>query len=159
MKEKKTNQHSQKDIFDRIMSLPGLRIFEPFYLKYKEMLLYLFFGGLAFVVSVATYSLFNMALHINELIANIFSWIITVLFAFFTNRIWVFQSPTEGAAAFLRQMISFYGGRVITLIIEEAILFVFITLLSFSSLGVKIAAQVVVIILNYVISKLIIFRG
>lgn len=122
------------------------------------MLLYLFFGGLAFVVSVATYSLFNMALHMNELIANIYSWIITVLFAFFTNRIWVFQSPTEGMGAFFRQMISFYGGRVITLLIEEAILFVFITLLSFSSLGVKIAAQIVVIILNYVISKLLVFR-
>lgn len=122
------------------------------------MLLYLFFGGLAFVVSVATYSLFNMALHMNELIANIYSWIITVLFAFFTNRIWVFQSPTEGVRAFLRQMMSFYGGRVITLLIEEAILFVFITLLSFSGLGVKIAAQIVVIILNYVISKLLVFR-
>lgn len=159
MREKMTNKNSQKDIFDRLMGLPGLRIFEPFYAKYKEMLLYLFFGGLAFVVSVATYSLFNLVLHMNELIANIFSWIITVLFAFFTNRVWVFQSPTEGAGAFFRQMISFYSGRVITLLIEEAILFVFITLLSFSSLGVKIAAQVVVIILNYVISKLIIFRG
>lgn len=157
MREKK-NQHSRKDIFDRFMGLPGFRIFEPFYVKYKEMLLYLFFGGLAFVVSVATYSLFNMALHMNELIANIYSWIITVLFAFLTNRIWVFQSPTEGVRAFLRQMMSFYGGRVITLFTEEAILFVFITLLSFSSLGVKIAAQIVVIILNYVISKLLVFR-
>ena len=122
------------------------------------MLLYLFFGGLSFIVSIATYALFNVEMGINELIANILSWIITVMFAFLTNRVWVFQSPTEGVNAFIRQMMVFYSGRVITLVIEEVILLVFITLLGFNSMAVKIVAQVIVILLNYVISKLVVFR-
>lgn len=147
-----------RDIFDRIMALPGLRIFEPFYKKNKEMLLYLFFGFLSFVISISTYALFNKALNINELLANIFSWIITVMFAFFTNRIWVFDSHTESMEEFVKQMLSFYWGRVVTLVIEEIILFVFITLLGMSSMLIKVIAQVVVIVLNYVISKLFVFK-
>lgn len=147
-----------RDIFDKIMALPGIRIFEPFYRKNKEMLLYLFFGFLSFVMSISTYALFNKVFNINELLANIFSWIITVMFAFFTNRIWVFDSPTKSIAEFMKQMSSFYWGRIITLVIEEIILFVFITLLGMSSMLIKVIAQVVVIVLNYVISKLFVFK-
>lgn len=148
----------KRDIFDKLMSLPFLRIFEPFYKAHKEVLLYLLFGGLAFVVSIATYAFFNVTVGINELVANILSWIITVAFAFLTNRVWVFNAPTKNAAEFIRQMISFFGGRVITLVIEEIILLVFITLLRFASMPVKIVAQIVVIVLNYVISKVLVFK-
>ena len=61
---------TKRDIFDQLMSLPILRIFEPFYKAHKEVLLYLLFGGLAFVVSIGTYAFFNVAVGINELIAN-----------------------------------------------------------------------------------------
>ena len=91
---------------------------------------------------------------INELVANVLSWIITVLFAFLTNRVWVFQSPTNGVSEFVKQMFAFYSGRVITLIIEEVILLVFITWLGFNSMVIK----VIVILLNYVIRKLVIFK-
>lgn len=148
----------KRDIFDKLMSLPFLRIFEPFYKAHKEVLLYLLFGGLAFVVSIATYAFFNVTVGINELVANILSWIITVAFAFLTNRVWVFNAPTKNAAEFIQQMISFFGGRVITLVIEEVILLVFITLLKFASMPVKVVAQIVVIVLNYVISKVLVFK-
>ncbi len=148
----------KKDIFDKIMSLPGLRIFEPFYKKNKEVLLYLFFGGLTFLISVVTYAYFTMMFGMNELIANIFSWIIAVLFAFVTNKIWVFQSKNDTILAFVREAVAFFAGRVATLVVEEVILFVFITMLQWNSLGVKIAAQVIVIVLNYVISKLLVFK-
>ena len=150
--------NKEKDIFDKLMELPILRFFNPFYKKYKEMLLYLFFGGLSFIVSIATYALFNVGMNINELIANVLSWIITVMFAFLTNRVWVFQSPTNGVAEFVKQMFVFYSGRVITLVVEEVILLVFITWLGFNSMLVKVVAQVIVILLNYVISKLVVFR-
>lgn len=148
----------EKDIFDKIMEWSVLRLFQPFYKKNKEMLLYLFFGGLSFIVSISTYAVFNVGLGLNELIANILSWIITVMFAFLTNRIWVFQSPTNGITEFFKQMLAFYSGRVITLIIEEAILLIFITWLGFNSMLIKVIAQVIVIVLNYVISKLLIFK-
>ena len=120
--------------------------------------LFIFFGGLSFIVSIVTYACFNVGMGINELIANILSWIITVMFAFLTNRVWVFQSPTDSVQAFIKQMFVFYSGRVITLVVEEAILLVFITWLGFNSMLIKVIAQVIVIVLNYVISKLVVFK-
>ena len=149
----------KKDIFDKIMEWSVLGLFQPFYKRNKEMLLYLFFGGLSFIVSISTYAVFNVGLGLNELISNVLSWIITVMFAFLTNRIWVFHSPTNGLGEFLKQMLAFYSGRVITLAIEETILLIFITWLGFNSMLIKVIAQVIVIILNYIISKLLIFRN
>lgn len=108
-------------------------------------------------MSIATYACFNVGMGINELIANILSWIITVMFAFLTNRVWVFP-PTDSVQAFIKQMFVFYSGRVITLVVEEAILLVFITWLGFNSILIKVIAQVIVIVLNYVISKLVVFK-
>ena len=125
---------------------------------YKEMLLYLFFGGLSFIVSIATYACFNVGMGINELIANILSWIITVIFAFLTNRVWVFQSPTDSEQAFIKQMFVFYSGRVITLVVEEAILLVYITSRLSNRIQINVIEQEIVIVLNYEISKLAVFK-
>lgn len=147
-----------KDIFDKLMHLPGLRIFESFYKEHKEVLLYLFFGALTFIVSVVTFAIFSVVMEMNELIANTFSWIIAVILAFLTNRKWVFRAPTDTVIEFFSQMLSFGTGRVITLVIEEIILLVFITWLGFSRMVIKIVAQIFVIIINYFISKILIFR-
>lgn len=148
----------KKDIFDKIMELPMLRVFESFYKKNKEVLLYLLFGGLTCIVSIASYVFFDVMLAMNELVANILSWILAVSFAYVTNRIWVFDAPTHTMREFLEQMASFFGGRVATLVVEEVILLVFVTLLAFPSVAVKVVAQVIVIVLNYVISKWFIFK-
>ena len=148
----------KKDIFDKIMELPILRIFNPFYKKNKEVLLYLFFGGLTFCVSIASYAYFNLALNFNELIANVFSWILAVTFAYITNKIWVFRAPVFTESEFIKQILSFFGGRLVTLGVEEAILFIFITCFNLNSMIVKVVAQIIVIVLNYVISKLWVFK-
>ena len=148
----------EKDIFDRIMEFPVLRIFNPFYKKNKEILLYLFFGGLTFLVSIISYAFLNIQIGWNALIANIGSWILAVSFAYVTNRVWVFDSNAETTADFNKEITSFIGGRVAKLVIEELILFIFITNLGMNSMAVKVVAQVIVIVLNYVISKLIVFK-
>ena len=119
----------KKDIFDKLMHLPVLNILEPFYKKHKEVLMYLFFGGLTFFLNIALYAWLDKGLGMNALIANVICWVVCVL-----------------------------GGRLFTLVVEEAILAVFITWLGFNSMAVKLVAQVVVIVLNYVISKLIVFK-
>lgn len=144
------------DIFDRIMTLPLLRRLEKPYRKHKEVLLYIFFGGCATVVSIGTFVLFY-ALGLNELLANVLSWVITVGFAYLTNRTWVFASNAQGKAI-LTECFSFYAGRLITLGLEEGMLLVFATLLGWNATGVKIAGQIVVLVGNYIISKLLIFR-
>lgn len=149
---------NKKDIFDKLMSLPVLNIFEPFYIKHKEVLLYLFFGGIAFFLNLGLFALFNEKLNINEHPSNIISWIICVLFQFFTNRTWVFEANDSGQISFFKQLTSFFGGRIFTLIVEEIILVIFITWLSFNSIVVKLIAQIVVIVLNYFISKMFVFK-
>ena len=147
----------KKDIFDRLMGLRPFRPLWPFYVKYKEPLLYLFFGGLTTLISIFVFWLFNSPLGLNELVANLISWLLAVLFAFLTNKTWVFQSGGQ-EKGFLSLMLSFYAGRLVTLGVEELLLLVFITWLGFNSMAVKIVAQIVVIVLNYVISKLLVFR-
>lgn len=126
-------------------------------IKKQEVLLYLFFGGLTFIVSIASYAFFDVALAMNELVANVLSWILAVSFAYITNKIWVFDAPTHTMKELVKQMLSFFGGRVATLVIEELILLMFVTLLEFPSVPVKVVAQVIVIVLNYVISKFFVF--
>lgn len=147
---------NKKDIFDRIFSARLLRFARPVYTRYKEQLLYLFFGALTTVISIGVFALFTKVIPCDELVANILSWILAVLFAFLTNRTWVFQSAA--GESFGKQMVSFYLGRVATLLIEEALLLVFVKWLLWDGMIVKIAAQVIIVVLNYVISKLFIFK-
>ena len=150
---------AERDIFDKMIDLPLLRLFKQFYSKNKEILLYLFFGGLAFLVSMGTFAFFDKILNFNELVANEMSWIITVLFAFVTNRKWVFSYDKQtNQKTFWNQMLCFYAGRIATLVVEECILFVFVTEMKFNSIIVKTVAQIIVILLNYVISKVWIFK-
>lgn len=128
------------------------------YKKHKEVILYLFFGGLTTVVSIVTFWLFCRPLGMDPLLGNIFSWILAVLFAYFTNARWVFESRPAGLGQRLREMGSFFAGRLATLGVEEALLFVFVKRLGVNEMLVKIIATAAVIVLNYVISKLFVFR-
>ena len=125
--------------------------------KYRQIILYFIFGFLTFLISVATYAFCSRVLSLNELIANVVSWVIAVLFAFFTNRKWVFDGG-DATKGFWGQMGSFFGGRLFTLAVEELILLVFVTWLRLDDVIVKIVAQVVVIVLNYFISKFWMFK-
>ena len=153
-------QSSEKrpDIFDKIMALPVLRIFEPFYKAHKMVLLYLFFGGTAFFLNIFLFYGIARLTPLDPLVNNVICWVVCVLYQFWTNRTWVFDGKTNGAWEFIKQILSFFGGRLFTLFLEEAIIAVFITWLKLPEMPVKLAAQVVVIVLNYVISKLFVFK-
>ena len=130
------------------------------YKKYDEMINYLIVGGLTTVVSLGTYyfcvyTFLNPNNAFQLQIANIISWISCVTFAYFTNRIFVFKSKRTYK---LKEAISFYGSRIATLLLEMGIMFVFVTILHFNDKIIKLVAQVVITILNYVLSKLLIFK-
>ncbi len=154
-----------KDIFDRIMSLKIFSPFFGFYKKNKEVLLYLFFGALTTAVSFLTAGLSKMALEAlsatSVIVASgstVFSWICSVTFAYITNRIWVFESEATGAKNILAEAASFYGGRLFTLLTETFMMTLGNSVLRINYWVCKIVANVVVLILNYVISKLLVFR-
>ena len=128
------------------------------YRKYKEIILYVFFGGLATVVSIGSFAWCDVVMHMDPLVANLISWILAVTFAYITNSLWVFDARPHGIQELLCQAAGFFGGRVLTLVIEEAILLIFINGLGLPSVGVKVGAQVVVLVSNYIISKWIVFK-
>ena len=148
----------EPDAFDRFMSKPAFTKIYPFYEKHKEFILYAFFGIGTVICSVGSFALFETVMGMNELIANALSWIFAVAFAFVTNKLWVFESGQNDLKGWLKEGAEFTGGRLITLGLEELILYIFITRMDLPSIPVKLAAQVIVIACNYVFSKLWVFK-
>ena len=151
---------------------------KEFLKKYREIISYLFWGVLTTVVSWGTYSLFEILFSTNAKIAlfsleisvavvsaNVLSWICAVLFAFITNKIFVFRSRSWKRKIFWPELWKFVSARLATGIIE------IIAVPLLESLGLdqqifgiegilaKIIVSVVVVILNYIFSKLFVFKG
>ena len=148
----------KRDIFDRIMGTRLLKPLWPLYQRYREPLLYLLFGGLTSLLSIGLYWLMAHPLGLQPLIANALSWVLCVAFAYVTNRTWVFSQKAHGKEAVLREAASFAAGRLATLVLEELILWLGISILGANDVAVKLVAQVLVILGNYLISKMIVFR-
>lgn len=121
----------------------------------RELFLYVVFGAFTFFVNIITYFLFESVLGINYLISNILAWFFSVLFAYITNRIWVFESKSPDI---LKEASLFFGGRIFSGAVDTALMYLFIDVLVIGDLASKIIVQIVVIILNYVFSKLIVFK-
>jgi putative flippase GtrA len=129
------------------------------YGKHKETINYLFFGGLTTVVGFVSYVLLCLAMPgIGTTVPNVISWIIAVLFAYFTNRKWVFESKTEGLSARLREFGSFCLARVATLVVETLLLWLLVDTLRFPNLLIKLFTTLFQIVANYVLSKFLVFR-
>lgn len=133
--------------------------------KYKSVILYIIFGGLTTVVdwsvSFTLYYLWGDAIEATPWLihgANVIAWVAAVAFAYVTNRIWVFESRRHGLAAIVGEIAAFAGGRVFTLLLQEILMAVFFTWLGFNEYLVKMVAAVLVVILNYFISKIFVFR-
>ena len=120
----------------------------------NELINYTVFGILTTIVNILIYFLFTDLLLINYVISNIVAWFGSVLFAYITNRKWVFESENENI---ISEMPMFYSGRVFTGVLETLLLIVFIDLLSLPNGFSKIFVTVLVIVLNYVFSKKIVF--
>ena len=127
------------------------------FIKYRELLSYLFFGVLTTVVNYVSYLLLAPFFGTTT-IPTAIAWVLSVAFAYLTNRRWVFRSQAKGAAAILREAGSFVGARLSSGVIDVGIMWVFADRLGFNDKLVKLASNVFVVIFNYIASKLIIFR-
>lgn len=119
----------------------------------RELFLYVVFGFFTFVVNFVTYFIF-VGLGLNYLIANALAWFFSVLFAYITNRKWVFESKSPDV---LKEMSLFFGGRIFSGVVDTALMYLFIDVLVLGDFISKTVVQIIVIILNYVFSKLIVF--
>lgn len=126
--------------------------------RYRELLSYAFWGVGTTVINYGCYQLFNKVFGIHYLIANTIAWVLSVLFAFATNKAFVFHSKSWAWRVVLRELWQMVAARLFTLGLETAILWVFVDMLRYNDSIVKLLANVVVILVNYVLSKFIIFK-
>lgn len=176
-----------KKLYDKIFSIPFLKKLTdiPFFSKVLsyEILSYLFFGVMTTVVnfavfylsdkilgsaSLADFSLFSHAFKITyEDISTGIAWVAAVIFAYVTNKLWVFESKSTKPSVIIRELISFFGARIVSFLLFESLGFMLLrNILINMSLAsenackwiAKIAISVLVVVFNYVMSKLVIFK-
>ncbi len=121
----------------------------------RELILYVVFGAFTFFVNLISYFFFESVLGINYLVSNIIAWFLSVLFAYITNRIWVFESKSPNI---LKECALFFGGRIFSGAVDTFLMYLFIDVLFIGDAISKIIVQIIVIVLNYIFSKLIVFK-
>ena len=134
-------------------------MFKNLIIKFKEQILYLVFGGLTTLVNIGVYALCTRAFEVEVMAATVIAWGIAVAFAFFTNKFYVFESKEKTAKVWLKESASFVAARVFSMLLELLIMYVFVEMLGFNDMLFKIIANIVVIIVNYILSKFWIFKN
>jgi len=127
------------------------------YRAHRETLLYLIFGGMTTVLSFALYYVFLFC-GMHYIAAQILSWIGAVIFAYVTNRIWVFESRSRGFLPVLREFVSFVAVRLFSGVVETVLLWLMVDIAGIAEGIAKIPVAVLTVVLNYITGKLIVFR-
>jgi len=122
--------------------------------EHRELVTYVIFGGLTTVVDWGI-SFVLYQTDMNTHVVNVIAWTAAVLFAFVTNKIWVFRSRTKAASRVMGELIAFAGGRVLSLGVQELLFVLAVDLLDWNRTLVKIPVAVLVVIINYFLTKFV----
>lgn len=125
----------------------------------KEIILYVIFGVLTTIVNLIAYYLFSNIININYLISNAIAWIISVVFAYITNKFFVFNSSYINKDVIIEEFIKFMNCRLISGLSEVVLLFLFVDLFLMNDIVAKLIIGVLVALINFIFSKVFIFKG
>lgn len=135
------------------------RTIKGLYFNYKEVVNYLVFGGLTTIVNFVTYYIFARMIGIDEVVSSALSWFFSVLFAYITNKIFVFDSKTETRTQLIKECVSFFLARILSGILCDVGTFaLMVKVFNINDILSKIVTQVMVVIVNYIFSKFIVFK-
>ena len=147
----------------KILEKIGLKGLASWYRKHQEGMRYLVFGALSTIVNILSYwilsklifGMLDETLKVN--LSEITAFIITIIFAYVTNKLYVFKSKTSGFKNLFKEIVSFTGCRILTEFISIGLMNLAV-ILSINDLIMKIISNIVVIILNFIFSKILIFK-
>ena len=122
--------------------------------KYKEMILYLFFGGCTTLVNIIAYYICSK-IGIGTAVSTVIAWVLSVLFAYITNRKYVFESKNKNI---VKECLSFFLARLSTLIIDMLSMGIMVSFSKMNDSIAKIIVQFIILILNYILSKFLVFK-
>lgn len=129
------------------------------YFGYKEIINYLVFGGLTTIVNFVTYYIFARIIGIDEVVSSALSWFFSVLFAYITNKLFVFDSRTEKKSQLMKECVSFFLARALSGILCDVGTFaLMVKVFNINDIFSKIVTQIMVVVVNYVFSKFIVFK-
>lgn len=128
------------------------------YKKYSEIINYLIVGVLTTLVSIIIYWVFTKLFHVNYMISNIISWIGSVSFAYITNKKFVFKSKCDSEKDVFIEVYQFFKYRVFSLVIDIFLMYLFVEVFNIDDMIAKVIVQFIVIALNYIFSKLFVFK-
>lgn len=132
--------------------------FKIFIKKYWDVLSYLFFGGLTTLVNYLIYIFVFQWLEFSAAISNMIAWVVAVVFAYLTNKPFVFKSHDWSARTVLPELGKFLGCRVGSGLLETGLLALCVDILRWNGLLMKIVTSVLVVIINYLGSKFLVFQ-
>ena len=147
-----------EEFFLKIAEKIGLKKLADWYREHREGMRYLVFGLLTTLLNLLIFTICVRIIKIQVVISNIISWIIAVLFAYVTNKLYVFESKVIQKKELAKEIISFFNARIVTLVIETIFLWITVIKLGWNEIIMKIIANIIVIILNFVFSKIFIFK-
>jgi putative flippase GtrA len=128
------------------------------FLKYRSFIMYAVFGVLTTLVNMGAYALCYNVIGISNVPSTIIAWFLAVCFAFVTNKLWVFDSPSFSADVLKHEIPTFFGARIATGLLDVGIMYLAVDVLHWNATLWKLLSNILVIIINYVASKLVIFR-
>ena len=120
--------------------------------------MYGIFGVLTTVINILTYNVCYYYFELSNTFSNVIAWILAVIFAYVTNKVWVFESPSWRLEVLKREVASFISCRLATGILDIVIMYICVDIMALNGMFMKIISNVLVIILNYIFSKLVIFK-
>lgn len=147
---------------DLVAKLGQEAVMRKLWNKYGQVIAYLFWGVVTTLVNIVSFQFLSSGVHWNYQVANVTAWFLSVLVAYLTNKVWVFNSHYTSWKAFWIEISQFFFYRGLTLLIDMAFMFVGVTLLKLNTpiqeLMVKIVDNVVVVVANYIFSRWLIFK-
>ena len=127
-------------------------------IKYKGLILYGIFGVLTTIINIATYAVCYRVIGIANVPSDIIAWVVGVAFAFITNKLYVFGSKSMDMKTLFPELAKFVAARLATGVLDVIIMFIGVDVMHGPDVILKVASNVIVIILNYVLSKLVVFK-
>ena len=128
------------------------------YERFRELFWYGVFGVLTTIINMAAFWLFSDMLSVHYMVANVIAWVIAVAFAYVTNKLWVFESKSWARSVWIPECIGFVSARLATGLLDMGLMYLMISIIGVPKMWAKLVSNVVVIIGNYVLSKLVVFR-
>jgi len=134
------------------------RLIKKYFIKYREIIVYLITGGITTVINFAVFFIFTNIFRIHYVASNVIAWAAAVIAAFVMNKLIVFNDGDMSGMTLLKQLSSFVSFRIVSGVMETGLLIVFVEYMKLNENIVKIFVSVLVVVLNYIFSKLVIFR-